>query len=654
MSLLHLHLVNFHQSFLETYGKFRIEYHKTREQHRLAPPVTLTHNEMVSYTVWDVLLDCFACAAIVSASAVSALSWHPLLKDVRDSCKAGIAHPDRDRLLQLVGLTPTAWGLAFAMYARNVHALWSIMVESPKKHFGQRIRYTLLDFYLSLISLLGCIGVIVTIYFICTRWQDIKDLRMIIRFNSEDHRQRQDLELQSLPHGEIQSPNVATAPTSGGTASSSNRSDFTRSHERNPRGSHVLQTGRVSPQSHVRRPVPIWNHFRKSAYYMEPRDYRRAATDSDGDEVIDTPPSASQAEAVDNSRRLSADSVGKPPSLISDHGSEDVEMVRDASPRPPHPQSDNVDGLEECPLHRCSSCSASHTLNFPRTTRAAVREPLTPTSPTKDYGHSAMWSRIFPIQSGVVQANGAGPQQVLFGGFGNRLIESNDSGATPNPSGLGDELQVGAERYERAPIGRSETSVTTPYAMPARTESVTEDERKARWDREFKGLRSMGFDPEKFIEAADEELAQEAANEYEEYLKRRRSRLQNQQMLRAADRGQAVSATLALRNGIPIPGGPTGQPVYRRLASHTPVETLSSPSSTVKIDSIPSPPLESHYNLRPTRVMADPRTVQLGGIDGPPTVARVASPRLRLETPGSSSAAHGRAAAPVAEHSRRR
>lgn len=48
--------------------------------------------------------------------------------------------------------------------------------------------------------------------------------------------------------------------------------------------------------------------------------------------------------------------------------------------------------------------------------------------------------------------------------------------------------------------------------------------------------------------------------------------------------------------------------------------------------------------------------VQLGGTDGPPTVARVASPRLRLEIPGSPSLVHGRPAALATEDllSRRR
>ncbi len=46
--------------------------------------------------------------------------------------------------------------------------------------------------------------------------------------------------------------------------------------------------------------------------------------------------------------------------------------------------------------------------------------------------------------------------------------------------------------------------------------------------------------------------------------------------------------------------------------------------------------------------------VQLGGADGPATIARVASPHLRMVIPGAPSVVHGRTAALANEESRAR
>lgn len=133
-----------------------------------------------------------------------------------------------------------------------------------------------------------------------------------------------------------------------------------------------------------------------NAYHMEQgiaaRElaYRRLAMDRDEDKLIDTQ-SPPPAEADNNSRRSNLDSVVDTPSLLSDHGSDDHEAFRQATFHAPRPTSYNMDGFDECPLSRCESCSGSHTSGIPYTRRA---ELLTPTSPTRHYGRSAMWSQV--------------------------------------------------------------------------------------------------------------------------------------------------------------------------------------------------------------------------------------------------------------------
>jgi len=131
------------------------------------------------------------------------------------------------------------------------------------------------------------------------------------------------------------------------------------------------------------------------------------------------------------------------------------------------------------------------------------------------------------------------------------------------------------------------------------------------------------------------------------------------------DRGQAIPAALALQRGTPIPPGPAHQLVYRYSGrSNVPQEMLPPARNCPRLPAPQDHPLHevgsgfpsfgSPSYSRPTRVMADPRLVRMGGTDGHPTIARVASPRLRLEIPKHPSLLHSRTAAPAREDSLQR
>jgi len=616
---------------------------------------------MVAYGPVDVILEFVACGAVLLTSAVLVMHWHPLLHRVRDWCKAGIAHSERDRLLHLVGLTPIAWGLALGIYIRNVYLISRIMAEMPKKQLGDRVLSTLLDLYLSFVSFCGFIGLIVTIYYIYSYREDLRDLLMVIKFNAGAHRQPPDLELQRLSLGDFASPNLdQDTRYRGATTSSDNRPTRRRSRDIGLHGTDAQRhVGDASPPQ-LRRPNHTWNPFSSNADRMElerevrERAYRRVVMNNGGDGFLDIPPSPSRAEADSNSRQSSLETVGEPPSLASDHGSDGPEPFREAPARAQPPTSYNVDGVDECPLHRCASCSESHSATIPHTRRAAVREPLTPTSPIKAYGRSAMWSRLIRNPSGEVQADGA--QQPLLAGHDVWPDHGGGMSVASTVSDVGDDFPDELERYDRAIIEAHEPRTTSLPAATTMTEPEISDSTSNPWDEDFDGSKSSGVGGERLGKGVQKELGREELEE------NRRSLAQSQQIQRASDRGQAISATLALHKGVPIPSGPSRQvpasyPGPRGNLPPSPLTRhpdLISQNRTLFGSDLSSPLTKIHTNPRPTRVMADPRMVQLGGADGPATIARVASPHLRVVIPGAPAVVHGRTPALGNEESRAR
>lgn len=473
---------------------------------------------MVTYGPVDVVLEFIACGAMLSTSAGLVVYWHPLLERVRDWCKAGIAHPERDRLLHLVGLTPVAWGLALAVYIRNVYLIGRIMAVMPKKQLGHKILSTLLNLYLSFVSLCGFIGLIVTIYYVYEYREDLKDVLMIIKFNPGAYRRLPDLELQRLSPGDFASPNIEeNTEYRGATTSSDNRTIRRQSRDTGLHGAHAHRNVRDTPQPQLRRPNPTWNPSRRTAYGIEQereareRAYRRVEMNSGGDEYVDIPPSPPRAEADDNSRHSNPDTASEPPSLASDHDSDDPEAFREATSRAPRPTSYNLDGVDECRLSRCESCSESHSSTIPHTRRAAVREPLTPTSPTREYGRSAMWSRLSHNLSGGVQADGA--QQPFLAGHDIWPTHSEDGSVAFTISELSDDFPAELERYGTAFVGAYEQSATTIRSTPATTEPENSGRTSNSWDEDVDGPRSRSVTRDEFASKVNKELEREAQKE---------------------------------------------------------------------------------------------------------------------------------------------
>lgn len=91
---------------------------------------------MVTCGPVDVVLEFVACGAMLSTSAFLVMYWHPQLERVREWCKAGFAHPDRDRLLHLVGLTPIAWGARVRCLHPQCLSHWPYVGRDAKEASG--------------------------------------------------------------------------------------------------------------------------------------------------------------------------------------------------------------------------------------------------------------------------------------------------------------------------------------------------------------------------------------------------------------------------------------------------------------------------------------------------------------------------------------
>ena len=594
---------------------------------------------MAIYGFLDVLLGFFACAGISSISAALFLSWRPLLEQVRDSCKAGNTHPKRCRLLWVAGLSPTAWMLALLLYIRNVIALWHIMMNAIRNGFFKRFIYTLLDVYFALVIIAGVGGVLVTVWFLWRRRRELSDLVTIIRFNPGIDRRQSEPEVQTThpshspptspppppPAAPSQSP-LLPGPTADAPIELSNWqngrdtaiSDDDGHRNQSDRGTHKEPTlppvNEEATQPEHQERDPIQRSFRKNTYHFQiAKDimYRQAARDSKGNVNGDTPPCPSP------------NSAGEPPSLVTDHGSEGSDSYHDSSPRSLCPASRNLDEVEECSLSRCSSCSESHISTIPQTRAASIREPLTPTSPSRDFDSSANpWAES--ASSSPRYGEGDVHVPLLSSSMG--AIERNpdqneDISVVSTVSDIGDTFQDALERYGLEIAGPANESAVIPPEASIQPESETNGDSSEPWTERFERLTAEGIDPEGTIAGVDAQLQQEASKESKDHEAKQESFARKQQSLRVDDRGQAITAALALQRGIPSP--PHQTPIS---ASALPLPGRGS--------NVPNAPPRSPWARdppRPQRVMADPRTVNLAHVERP-NPRRIFSPRLTRPT----------------------
>lgn len=260
------------------------------------------------------------------------------------------------------------------------------------------------------------------------------------------------------------------------------------------------------------------------------------------------------------------------------------------------PISDNSDGLEEVPLTRCETCSEAHVSTIPRTTRALIREPLTPTSPTED---SDIWSRLISSQNGQMHIDG--PQYSLPASTYTRSDENESLSEASTVSDLGDDFPVELTRWGRAPTGTYSESTTTSCPTPLTTDSEPSGTTSSQCSQELEG--------QKLNDTAGERLSPSPA------------RASTPEFPGSGD----LSSNLS----------PAQNPLKR--SPHR----ITTPADTGSY----FPPFESHSLAQPTRVMTDAKLVRFRGTEDTPVA--IASPRLRLEIPDRAANVHGRRGASV-------
>lgn len=371
---------------------------------------------MASYGSWDVLLGFLACPATAWACVSLVLHWQSLFEKVRESCRAGVVHPARRLLLWLVALTHLVWVLAVVLYLRNLVALWGLMARILKEDLSGRVAYTFVDICLLLIILCGLCGVAFTVLFVHSYWEEAKTLFMIIRFSGNNHNTITDLEDQRGPsrnHDPVSNLERRRVLTEDFSAMNSphalgyadtvyDRRAAQDTYHRAHRRRHYDPVSRVSAIS-LDPPIAPRNcsepnrtlRVRNPDSFGEP-----SLTDSQALALCDRYLTRSSSpvgpvkfpnfdkfeNTIESSSSNSADGNG------GDTTSLEFDPMYDVSPRPVSSLAFDDDAAEselpgptnvEQPTRsRCYSCSSEHALTIPTTRRAAVREPLSATSPT--------------------------------------------------------------------------------------------------------------------------------------------------------------------------------------------------------------------------------------------------------------------------------
>ena len=309
------------------------------------------------------------------------------------------------------------------------------------------------------------------------------------------------------------------------------------------------------------------------------------------------------------------------PSLVSDHGSSDLDRHRDASVDGLRSSGLNRHRVHSCLRARCPSCSNICTSTFPHTDEASVREPLTPPDPPEDPQWLAnAWAGAMrtSTQDGTVpyesvtsplprtnhsraEMDGARLNSVLaginpriVGTEGARLMNLPPTEADSD-GGFHDPLSP--ERESRGIIGcpfhdlseASSPHESTPASKDPRNESEP-------WSPYFNRLRLQS---QVSIAEADKEPQPKAPEEVQDHEQKLQSNARQQQTLENNALGHTGTGLFQTRRGIPTP-------------PYT--EAPSSASSPGRGSNIPNPPAPSPWNRvpgGPRRINADTRLAPL-------------------------------------------
>jgi len=363
---------------------------------------------MAIYGFLDVLLGFLTVFTTAETFASFIVYWQPLFDEVRETCRDGLVHPRRRRLLWLIALTPVIWILTAVIYLRNLIALWYLMASVISDGFPRRIVYTLLDSCLFLLVLCGLGGLYLTGLLFYDGWEEVKDICMIMNFRGENCHAITDLENQRAPTQNYhavsnfedrrssteESSDVDSARAPGSLDTRNDRLAGQVLHHRASRPRrydpfHYPQYPTPSQILSVRNVDPVNVHSPTNGQESAPCPIQSSAPvtfpnfDSDGDTIESTPSSPSTDGNEDDKRQPSFD----------------FDSLCDVSPRPTSSPTKDDEALESDKLvitdeaqlrrKRCHSSSSEHTYSLQSTRRASVRQPLTAASPTGPFGSNA-------------------------------------------------------------------------------------------------------------------------------------------------------------------------------------------------------------------------------------------------------------------------
>ena len=579
------------------------------------------------------------------------------------------------------------------VYIRNITALWDYMLNFKKDGFVKRATYSWLSLYLASDIIAGVAGVSMLIWFLWTHRQDLEDLFIVIRFKPGDDSQSSDVELQRLnPPPSTRPLPPPSSPVPGRVPAPIAPPPRRRPHSLpNSRSLHSPPLDQVTSPLHrsplllLPSPSPLPSPLDTPADFppieltrlnhgasitaIYPQNTRRdqrthresglqnfphfisgnSFRSTEGDE---RQTARASRRSFDNNGppSLSVDTSDEQLSLIPDTESEDRTAFHNAPRRSRRSRSHNnmdevgeEEGRTSC--SHCSTCSESHTSTIPHTRAASVREPLTPTSPS---GERGSLSAVNPSVVTTLLSNSAflpdeGGQERL----GSRLfslladIEAiitqqrrDQVSETSNESNAGDSPQDAMERYEFETARPGESIALASMNLTPRSiaEEGVPTPASGGSERSLQSQRAKKINNEGTVIDTSRDLNKEVSQERAIH----RALTQNYRPSISINRGQAITAALALQRGIPTTASPPHQPSPESCPTPTPAPAPSIPSYPTVSTSAPQPSNPSTApsqtsSTRSHRVMGDPRLVNLADEERP-NIMRVLSPRLRVQT----------------------
>ena len=347
---------------------------------------------MPSYYIWDAVFGLCSslCATVIVICFLRARGC--LLAQVRDGCHRGIGHPRRSKLLWFTFFAGLLLGFSLFLYIRNIIALHDIMRGLSRDGQQESTRHDVCQTFTVIAYVSGGTGALVAIWFGASRYPELQDLRMIISFR-RSRRQPSYPRAQWGPRvwGCIPTPRSGASPAayqprrpqpprpSPPTAPPARPHGFPHAielQELRRNGTEISRSDRSSHRSY--EGVNSIQAFTLGITEDAPAPRRRARN---------FPDQRRRDSDVDVNRETQSSQSASEPSLEPDEDShsrsQSPEELRVLSPRPFDPEDLDSHEAEEKSMRTCSSCSKTRTRAIPQTTRAAVREPLTPTSPTQ-------------------------------------------------------------------------------------------------------------------------------------------------------------------------------------------------------------------------------------------------------------------------------